>query len=172
MECLDDCMCMHVCMPCVYHVCAGLWRNQERVSDFLELEILGNNLSYFGRAANTLNWYAISLPPFLYCYFILCVWLFYLHICLCTTSVPGVFGDQNRILDPLILELYKVVSCQPCLWVRVLNPFSGREQSVFLIAKPPLQPHLTPFSLMELFMYFGLVFLSHFWYHMTFYDLT
>jgi hypothetical protein len=33
------------------------------------------------------------------------------HVCLCTTCVPGVYGHQKRVLDPLILELQMVVEC-------------------------------------------------------------
>jgi hypothetical protein len=39
--------------------------------------------------------------------FILCIWIFCQHINMCTTCMPG---DQERVLDPLELELQIVVS--------------------------------------------------------------
>ena len=38
------------------------------------------------------------------------VWAFCLHVCLCTTYMPGAYGVQKRVLDPLELELQTVVS--------------------------------------------------------------
>lgn len=35
----------------------------------------------------------------------LCVWMFCLPVCMCTTCMPGALGDQKGALDPLKLEL-------------------------------------------------------------------
>lgn len=37
--------------------------------------------------------------------FILCVWVFCLHVHVCTTCVPGACGGWKRTLDPLKLKL-------------------------------------------------------------------
>lgn len=42
-------------------------------------------------------------------------YVFYLHVCLCTPSVPGVRGVQKRVLAPQELELQGVVNC--LMWV-------------------------------------------------------
>lgn len=141
-----ECMCMYIVFKCewiyevfewvyvrvcVYIICVLVceetrrgcqisqsWKYWEIISSSLgEQQILSTDIPFL-------------YPPFLYYYFILCVWMFYLHVCLCTTCVPGVLGDQNRILDPLRLELYMFVSCQPCMWVWEFNPSSGRAASV------------------------------------------
>lgn len=41
---------------------------------------------------------------------VLYVWMFCLHICLCTVCVPCAYGDQRRALAPLNLGLQMVVS--------------------------------------------------------------
>lgn len=46
-----------------------------------------------------------------HCCFILCVWVFGLHVCVCTTCAPGSFGGHKGTLGPLKLELQMVVSC-------------------------------------------------------------
>lgn len=38
------------------------------------------------------------------------MYVFCLPVCLCTTHVPGAQESQKRILDPLVLELWMVVS--------------------------------------------------------------
>jgi hypothetical protein len=47
----------------------------------------------------------------LFCYFIVCVGMFWLHACLCITWTPGTYRGQKRALDSLELELQMVVSC-------------------------------------------------------------
>lgn len=37
-------------------------------------------------------------------YFIFCVWVLCLHVCICTICVPGAFRDQKRVSGPLELE--------------------------------------------------------------------
>ena len=37
--------------------------------------------------------------------FILCVWVFCLHVCLCTMCMPGAYEGQKRASDALELEL-------------------------------------------------------------------
>ena len=44
-------------------------------------------------------------------YFILCVWIFCLHVCLCIMCVPGACRGQKRASDPVELELQIVVRC-------------------------------------------------------------
>jgi hypothetical protein len=44
----------------------------------------------------------------LYLNFILCVWLFCLHVCLCTTCMPCACRGQKRASDPLEVELKTV----------------------------------------------------------------
>jgi hypothetical protein len=46
------------------------------------------------------------------------VWVFCLHICLCTVCVPGAHGSQRRVSDPLELELQFVVSCHVVLGIK------------------------------------------------------
>ena len=41
---------------------------------------------------------------------IVCIWVFCLHACLCTTCVPGNHGSQKRVLDFLGLEIHMIVS--------------------------------------------------------------
>lgn len=42
--------------------------------------------------------------------FMLCVWMFYLHACLCTICVPGAMGARKGCQVPLELEVQVVVS--------------------------------------------------------------
>jgi hypothetical protein len=42
--------------------------------------------------------------------FVLCVWVFCLHVCLCPTCMAGVCEGQKRALDPLKLELQMLVN--------------------------------------------------------------
>lgn len=42
--------------------------------------------------------------------FILCAWVSHLHVCMCTTYMPGACGGQKRVLDPLKIELQMFVS--------------------------------------------------------------
>lgn len=58
----------------------------------------------------------------------LCVWLFCLHIYLCTAYVPDAHGGQRQAWDLLELELQILVSPQSGRWE--LNLSSQEEQSV------------------------------------------
>lgn len=49
-------------------------------------------------------------PVLFFNYFILCVWVFCLRVCLCTMCVPGAHESQKRALYPLVPELQTVVS--------------------------------------------------------------
>lgn len=40
----------------------------------------------------------------------MCVCFIYLHVCMCTTHVPGAHGCQERVTDTLELELKMTVS--------------------------------------------------------------
>jgi hypothetical protein len=40
---------------------------------------------------------------------VICVWVVYVYVCLCTMCVPGAHGGQKRAPDPLDLELEMVV---------------------------------------------------------------
>lgn len=56
--------------------------------------------------------------------------------CLCNTCVPGVYLGQNRVSDPLELELKVVVTTMLMLEI---EPGPKEEQPVFLTIEPPLQ---------------------------------
>lgn len=43
--------------------------------------------------------------------FILCIWVFGLHVYKCTTRMCPVFSEVKRVLDPLELELETSVRC-------------------------------------------------------------
>lgn len=66
----------------------------------------------------------------------LCIWEFYLHVCLCNMGMPGSHGDQNGALNSLRLELQMVLS-HPVLGFK--PGFSGRaardlnHQAIFLV---------------------------------------
>ena len=53
-------------------------------------------------------------------FYILCTWVFYLHVYLCTTYVPGSLKCQKRVLDLLELELRAAMRYQvgdgDCIW--------------------------------------------------------
>lgn len=36
--------------------------------------------------------------------------MFYLHVCMCVTCVPGIQGSKKRALGPLELDLWMIVS--------------------------------------------------------------
>lgn len=66
---------------------------------------------------------------FRFIYFILCVFVFCLHVCICTIYMPGSHGVQKRVSDPLELELWMVMST---LWmVGIEHGFSARATHVF-----------------------------------------
>lgn len=52
----------------------------------------------------------MSLCTFVSVFFISCVYILSLHVCVCTICVPGIGGGQNMVLDFLKLELQAVVS--------------------------------------------------------------
>lgn len=61
---------------------------------------------------NIYSWYWYSKPIFLKKdLFILSVWMFCSHACLCTTCTPGFLRGQKRTSDSLELELWAVVGC-------------------------------------------------------------
>jgi hypothetical protein len=41
----------------------------------------------------------------------MCMGVFHLHVCMCTTCLSGTRGGQKRVLAPLEMELQTVVSC-------------------------------------------------------------
>lgn len=41
--------------------------------------------------------------------FVLWVWVFCLHVCICTMCVPDAHGSQKRVLGSLELEFHKDV---------------------------------------------------------------
>lgn len=45
--------------------------------------------------------------------FILYVWVFRLHVCLCTTCLPSAHTGQKRVSGAVRLEWHTVVSCHP-----------------------------------------------------------
>lgn len=44
-------------------------------------------------------------------FFTLCVWVFYLHVYLCTACMSGTLRDQKRATDPSKLGLQRVMNC-------------------------------------------------------------
>lgn len=65
--------------------------------------------------------------------------MFGLHVCLCTTCIPGASGGQKRGSDPSELDLEKVVS----LHVLEAKAHLLQEQPVFLTAEWSLQSSLS-----------------------------
>lgn len=65
----------------------------------------------------------------IYCiiYSILWVWVFYLNTSICITCVPSDYGDQKRVLDPLILKLQRVVSHQVGVENWILGPLQKQQ---------------------------------------------
>lgn len=59
----------------------------------------------------------------LYFYFILCIWVFSLHICLCSICVLGVHRGQKTASNPLWLELLD--GCEPPGSARIEGQVSG-----------------------------------------------
>lgn len=64
-----------------------------------------------------------------------CVWVFHLHVCLCTPWC-STQGGQRRVLDSLERELQTVVSHHAGT-----EPASLQQQPVLLVAQPSLQLH-------------------------------
>lgn len=48
---------------------------------------------------------------FIHVFFILCVWVFYLHVYLCTACMSGTLRDQKRATDLSKLGLQRVMNC-------------------------------------------------------------
>jgi hypothetical protein len=77
--------------------------------------LLGIELMTSGRAVSVLNHRTISPAP---------------HVCFCTTCMLDACGGQKMTLDPLELQLDKVVSCN----VLGIKPvFSGREAELLAV---------------------------------------
>lgn len=77
----------------------------------------------------------ITFNRHLYFYIILYVWVFYLHVCLCTTYMPCILRGQKRTLNPLKPEL------QTCgCWDSNVGPLE--EQALLSIIQMSLQPWL------------------------------
>jgi hypothetical protein len=67
-------------------------------------------------------------------FYLLCMGVNCLHICLCTTCVPGAPGDQKQALDALELDLqFQPYKCYQS------NQGPLKEQPVLLPAEPSLQ---------------------------------
>lgn len=67
--------------------------------------------------------------------FILCLRVFYLHVCLCTISMPGALGDQKRVSGFLQLVLKMILSHHVVgARVRTLLSHLSSPQPRFLIA--------------------------------------
>lgn len=84
------------------------------------------------------RWPCLLLHFFRFIYFIICICIFYLNVCLYTTWILATHGSQKRVSGSLGLELQEVVS-HP-LWVlgTELRPL-GRAVP-FLTPEPSLQP--------------------------------
>lgn len=70
--------------------------------------------------------------------FILCVWVFHFHACLCITCLPGARRGQKRGLAPLQLEL--IGSCGPPCECWKLKQCPLQEQWALWASEPSLQP--------------------------------
>ena len=53
-----------------------------------------------------------------------CVWVFDLHVCMCTAWFPGFCRSQNNVPDLLELELQMIMSCH--VDAQIEPRFSGR----------------------------------------------
>lgn len=73
-------------------------------------------------------------PPFKKYFLILRVWVFWLHLCMCTTCTPGAYRGHKRRLHSLELGLQTGVSC---LWVVRIELRSSASQPVFLTFSKP-----------------------------------
>lgn len=123
------------CFASVYDVCCILWQlsSEEGVrSQVLELQMVLTITENFWRPARALNHWTISpgLLIFSYIikvgffysiwrfflfkyYLILCVWVFHLHVCLCTMCMPCSLRVQERASNPLGMKDH----CKlPCEW--------------------------------------------------------
>lgn len=65
---------------------------------------------------------------------IICIWVFCLHVCLCTTCMFGACGGQ-KVSEILDLELQFVVRSQ--VGAGILNPVSTQEHTVVFLASKP-----------------------------------
>lgn len=45
------------------------------------------------------------------CVYLNPIYLFCLHVCLCTLCMPGTYRDHKRVSDPLEFELKTVINC-------------------------------------------------------------
>lgn len=73
-------------------------------------------------------------------YLSLCVWVFCLHVCLCTACMTcSTLGGQVGLWDPLGLELDAIVSL---LCVLRIEPGSSEEQPVFFTSEMLLQQRM------------------------------
>lgn len=53
-----------------------------------------------------------------------CIWMFCLHVCLCTTYVTSAHQGQKRVSGPLKLEFQMVVSCPTGVQAHLLIPLT------------------------------------------------
>lgn len=70
--------------------------------------------------------------------FILCVVVFYLHVYLCTTCVPGTYRGQKRAVD--LLEWNGSYCLLATVWALGMKSRLSERASVLLTAEPSLQP--------------------------------
>lgn len=81
---------------------ANLFEFQDSQSFVVKPYLNTPSIPGLGKKRKEIFFFAISFIT------ILCVWVFCLHVCLCTTCVPG--ACRKKSLCPLRLELQKVVS--------------------------------------------------------------
>lgn len=62
------------------------------------------------RPSNSYILFSSKLFCFNFYFFISCVWVVCLHLCLCTTRMPSAHKYQNRVFYPLDLELEMALS--------------------------------------------------------------
>lgn len=61
-----------------------------------------------------------------------------LHLCLCTTFIPSVYGGQKKVSEPLELEIQTVLSTQVVAGIFNLSPI--QEHTVFFLTSKPSFP--------------------------------
>lgn len=88
-------------------------------------------------AHGTFIWHIFSAPPIL-----LYLWVFCLHVYLCTAGVPGAQEGQQRASDPLKLELQTVVSHYVSTGNQTWVNFSSHSIYVFIITIFPINDSL------------------------------
>ena len=93
---------------------------------------------------------------------LLCIWVFWLHVCLCTMFVPSTYECQQRALEPLELE-FSEGGKRPCgCWEANLG--HPEEQPFFLTTESFLQSNwgrFITYRFLQFHLSSNLVYFSH-----------